>query len=90
MLKSLVGSRPYPTAGRLVWSDAEGFNSLAAVMYSTSFDSYPFVRTTEPSIAEEPFPADYRLPNWEGVRVSNQVRPDQARPIPLGLCCTAC
>jgi hypothetical protein len=33
-----------PTAGRLVWSDAEGFNSLAAVMYSNA----------EPSIVEEP------------------------------------
>jgi hypothetical protein len=76
VLKSPVGSRSYSIVGRLVWSDAEGFNS------------HPFVCTSEPSIVEEPwsfFPVDYRLPNWEGVRVSNL-----ARPIPLSLCCTAC
>jgi hypothetical protein len=54
VLKSLVDSRPYLTVGRLAWSDAEGFNSLAAVRYSTSFNSHPFIRTTEPSIVEEP------------------------------------
>jgi hypothetical protein len=53
-LKAWWALRPYPTAGRLVWSDAEGFNSLSAVRYSTSFNSHPFVRTTEPSIVEEP------------------------------------
>jgi hypothetical protein len=41
VLKSLVISRLYSTAERLVWSDVEGFNSR------------PFVRTTEPSTVEE-------------------------------------
>jgi hypothetical protein len=39
--KCLVGSRPYSAAGRLVKSNAEGFNSLAAVRYSSSFNSHP-------------------------------------------------
>jgi hypothetical protein len=42
VLKGLVISRLYSTAERLVWSDAESFNSR------------PFVYATEPSIVEEP------------------------------------
>jgi hypothetical protein len=42
VLKSLVGSRRYSTAGRLAWSDAEGFNS------------HLLVCTSEPRIVEEP------------------------------------
>jgi len=90
VLRSLVGSRLYST-GRLVWSDGEGFNGLAAVRYSTSFKSRVLVYTTESNIVEEcrsflpGLSPDYRLPYQQSVRTYAPYGPAPYRPTLFGL-----